>query len=179
MWMSRDAATMRREGRGEYDITRANGSTRAAFEGLPPTAFFDRHLKGAPAPLLDQRPGSHADLSFEVRRAATRVPAHAHPGKGNAMPAPPSHRPAIVIVAEDDTTRMRIRETLSRWFSNDYRIVEVEASSDVIDEVSRIRDADAEVALVIAEQQLKAEPGRRSWRWTRPRGRCTQARRRM
>jgi Platelet-activating factor acetylhydrolase, isoform II len=61
-----------------------------------------------------------------------------------------------LVEFEDDTTRMRIRETLSRWFSNDYRIVEVKASSDVIDEVSRIRDA--EVALVIAEQQLKASP---------------------
>jgi hypothetical protein len=149
---------MRREGRGEYDITWANGSMRAAFEGLSAGGLLRPPPEGC-AGLLDQRPGSHADLSFEVRRAATRLPAHAYPGKGNAMPAPPSHRPAIVIVAEDDATRMRIRETLSRRFSNDYRIVEVEASSDVIDEVSRIRDTDAEVALVIAEQQLKVGPG--------------------
>jgi hypothetical protein len=99
-------------------------------------------------------------------------------GKGTHACAtkPPA---AIVIVAKDDTTRMRIRETLSQWFSNDYRIVEVEASSDVIDEVSRIRDADAEVALVIAEQQLKAGPGTALLEMDAARGRCTQARRRM
>jgi len=152
MWMSRDAATMRREGRGEYDITRANGSMRAAFEGLSADGLLRPPPEGCagalarPATGVARRPlvrgatGSDASAGSCLSRERER------------MPAPPSDRPAIVIVAEDDTTRMRIRETLSRWFSNDYRIVEVEASSDVIDEVSRIRDADAEVALVIAEQ---------------------------
>jgi predicted dienelactone hydrolase len=119
MWISRDAATMRREGWSDADITDVHASMRATFDDLPGdgyivlvpgmyhvdfsdgrllspliasrgisgpfdgrrardilraygVAFFDRHLKGLPAPLLDERPGSANDLSFESRRLARR-----------------------------------------------------------------------------------------------------------
>jgi pimeloyl-ACP methyl ester carboxylesterase len=123
MWLSRDAATMRREGWDDEQISNIHSSIRSTFERLPgdgyivlvpgmhhidfsdgrllspliaahgisgpidgrrageivrtcTVAFFDRHLKGAPSPLLDERSGLGADLSFESRRAA-QVPATA------------------------------------------------------------------------------------------------------
>jgi dienelactone hydrolase len=120
MWLSRDPATMRREGWDEYDVSLAHGSMRAAFDGLAgegylvlvpgmyhvdfsdgrllspliakrgisgpidgrearrivrswSVAFFDRHLKGRPAPLLETPPGATAGLIVERRRAARPV----------------------------------------------------------------------------------------------------------
>jgi len=117
MWISRDAATMRREGWSEADVGLAQGSMRAGFDALPgdgyivlvpgmyhvdfsdgpllspliaarglsgpfdgergrdilrrySVAFFDRHLKGLPAPLLDERPEAEAGLTFESRAQA-------------------------------------------------------------------------------------------------------------
>jgi dienelactone hydrolase len=40
MWISRDAATMRREGWDDYDVTTAHRSMRAAFEALPGAGYI-------------------------------------------------------------------------------------------------------------------------------------------
>ncbi|HEY7131108.1 MAG TPA: alpha/beta fold hydrolase [Candidatus Limnocylindrales bacterium] len=121
MWMSRPAATMRREGWSEADVSDVHDSMRATFEGLPGSgyivlvpgmyhvdfsdgrllsplmaergicgpiagalargivrawslAFFDRHLNGLPAALLDEPSGMQPHLSFERRTAARWTP---------------------------------------------------------------------------------------------------------
>jgi dienelactone hydrolase len=120
MWLSRDPATMRREGWPDDEIGTIHQSIRATWERLPDdgyivlvpgmfhadftdgrllsplvatrgvsgpidggrardlvrrytVAFFDRHLKGRAAPLLDQPPGPDDDLVFESRRVAGRL----------------------------------------------------------------------------------------------------------
>lgn len=108
MWISRDAATMRREGWAPADVDRTLDTMRATFDrsataylvlvsglfhvdfsdapllspltgmlgmtGSVPAArghaivtaytlaFFDRHLRGLPAPLLDEAPGASAEF---------------------------------------------------------------------------------------------------------------------
>jgi len=74
------------------------------------------------------------------------------------MSAPTDRRPAIVVVAEDDPGRARIRESLERWFANDYRI-DVTTPPEAVNVATRLRSARTEVALVIAEQHLNGEPG--------------------
>ncbi len=115
MWITRDAATMRREGWSADDIDQHQSSTRAVFDRRPADgylvrvpgmfhadftdvsswspvlsrfgitgsvpakrahailnaytlAFFDRHLRNLPAPLLDGPAPGHPDVLLETRR---------------------------------------------------------------------------------------------------------------
>jgi predicted dienelactone hydrolase len=126
MWISRDAATMQREGWSQSDVEETHSTMRAVFDRLPgpgyvvlvpgmfhtdfsdfplvspllqeaglsgtvdapravaivgaySLAFFDAHLKGVPAPLLDGPSPQFPEVRVEARKPATAAPA-APPG---------------------------------------------------------------------------------------------------
>jgi hypothetical protein len=140
MWISRDPATMRREGWTEADIAETHQTMRSVFDRLPGAgyivlvpgmfhtdfsdfplvsplarqpgligtvdagrtrdilnayspAFFDRHLKVRPAPLLDGPPGKYPEVLLETRGRA-EPPAATASRRGPAWsPASPARRP--------------------------------------------------------------------------------------
>src|SRR5262245_19587683 len=74
------------------------------------------------------------------------------------MPTPTDRRPVIVVVADDAVRRGRILDALGRWFANDYRMVAVEAGSELPQVARTLRDSGIDVALIIAQQHLEPEP---------------------
>ena len=75
------------------------------------------------------------------------------------MPEPQTARPLIIVVDDDPSSRPGIVRALERRYDADYRIVAIEDFSTVTDELTTIRNDGAEVALIIAPQEMKAGRG--------------------
>ena len=75
------------------------------------------------------------------------------------MPESRTARPLIIVVDDVPSSRAAIVRALERRYDADYRIVALEDLSTVIDELTRIRDDGAEVAIIIAPQKMEADTG--------------------
>jgi thioredoxin reductase (NADPH) len=68
-------------------------------------------------------------------------------------------RPVIVAVDDEDQSRARLERTLSGRYGRDYRVVAEGSASNAFELLRSMRDADAAVALIIADQWMPEEMG--------------------
>jgi thioredoxin reductase (NADPH) len=75
----------------------------------------------------------------------------------NDLSASQPSRPLIVVIDDDARRRASIVRALERRYDADYGIVGLEDLETVADELTRIREDGAEVAMIIAPQQMQAD----------------------
>jgi hypothetical protein len=84
LWITRDAETMRLEGRPQAEIDQHQAQRAHRIVNSFSLAFFDRQLKGLPAPLLEEPADDYPDVLVETRRgtASRRCTAGWRQGRG-------------------------------------------------------------------------------------------------
>jgi thioredoxin reductase (NADPH) len=68
-------------------------------------------------------------------------------------------RPVIVAVDNEDPSRERLERTLSGRYGRDYRVLAEASASNAFELLRSMRDAEAPVALIIADQWMPEEMG--------------------
>ena len=68
-------------------------------------------------------------------------------------------RPVIVVVDDEDPSRERLERTLSGRYGRDYEVLAEASASNAFELLGSMRDAEAPVALIIADQWMPEEMG--------------------
>jgi thioredoxin reductase (NADPH) len=68
-------------------------------------------------------------------------------------------RPVILAVDDEDASRGVLERSLSGRYGRDYRVVTEASASAAFDRLRSLRDADSEVALIVADQWMPEEMG--------------------
>ena len=68
-------------------------------------------------------------------------------------------RPVIVVVDDEDPSRERLEQTLSGRYGRDYEVLAEASASNAFELLGSMRDAEAPVALIIADQWMPEEMG--------------------
>ncbi len=71
----------------------------------------------------------------------------------------PDQRPVILAVDDEDASREVLERSLSGRYGRDYRVVTEASPTAAFDRLQALRDADAAVALIIADQWMPDEMG--------------------
>ena len=96
--------------------------------------------------------GAATNASDDVSRAPTVKGA-------TSTPTTVSTRPVIVVVDDDRTSRERLERSLSGRYGHDYRVLAEGSAVAAYELLDSLREADAAVALIIADQWMPEETG--------------------
>lgn len=71
-----------------------------------------------------------------------------------------AERPAIVIVDDEPDPLAKMLDALARRFGGDYRVIPYLSANAALDAIAKIKDANEDIALVIADQRMPGMEGR-------------------